>query len=86
MSNSTIITPNYLSDLILKQTESYSNEQLVYTHLVKDKFIEVLSQGDISAEEQEALSIWSTYVFGPDDSIPLSLVIVRANQYKNLPV
>lgn len=82
--SSTTITPLYLSELILRQTKDYTNEQLIYTSLIKSKFIEVLSEGNITSVEKLALTTWTSYVFGGEESIPLSLAVVRSNSFKHL--
>lgn len=75
----TKITRSSLSNLIRGQVAEYSNHQLCTTVLLKDKFLEAVDRPDITAEERVALIEWTTYIFGNEKQVPLSLVLVRCN-------
>lgn len=78
------ITPKYLCHLFLKQTASYTNSQLTYTYLVKSEFLKVMRSTKIEDAEETALNVWTAYVFGNEEQIPLSLVIVRCNSFLHI--
>ncbi len=73
------ITSKYLSNLIRNQVKSYSNRELIYTSLIKDKFLEVMDTPDITAEERAKLMSWTSYIFGREAEVSLSLVLLRCN-------
>lgn len=81
---STTITPLYLCHLIAKQAEGYTNYELACTEIIKSKLIEVLSEGDITTAEKAAIATWTTYIFGDEEKIGLTLAVVRANTFKHL--
>lgn len=78
------INPIYLCHLFLKQTANYTNSQLVYTYLIKSEFLAVMRSTPIEPDEEAALKVWTTYVFGDDTQIPLSLVITRCNSFLHM--
>ena len=81
---STKITRSSLSNLIRGQVADYTNHQLCTTVLLKDKFLEAVYHSDITPEEHSVLMEWVTYVFGDENQVPLSLVLIRCNSMIHL--
>lgn len=73
------ITSKYLCNLIRNQVKDYSDRELIYTSLVKDKFLEVMDTPEITAEERAELMSWTSYVFGGESVVRLSLILLRCN-------
>lgn len=73
------ITCKYLSNLIRNQVKDYSDRELIYTSLIKDKFLEVLDTPEITAEERAELMSWVSYIFAGEKEASLSLVLLRCN-------
>lgn len=82
--STTKITRSSLSNLIRGQVADYTNYQLCTTVLLKDKFLEAVYHSGITPEEHSVLMEWVTYVFGDENQVPLSLVLVRCNSMIHL--